>query len=148
MATLEHSNRFHMAKRIIRLIAPDFHLFSTKEIPAGSSALDLRKKTIEVGETSDEILAVACVMFQLGHLRLRDRSKFKEHSGNFKEELEDRKTLLDKLSKQGADADKLAAQWATKALQRVWYVPEGKSEDILESMIWSKSEWLNYYQSA
>lgn len=141
--SVEHSNNFHMARRIVKIIAPDFRVFATEDLQEGHAVLDLTKKTIEVPESRDEISTVALILFQLGHLRLKGLEEFDEHLGNIKDIGE--KRLIAKLSKQAAKADKLSAEWAVQVLKGVFDVAPNQALSLVEDQIWDEDEWKSYF---
>lgn len=140
--SVEHSNNFHMARRIAKVIAPDFRVFATEELPSGHAVLDLQKKTIEVPESQNDIETVALIVFQLGHLRLSQHEEFAEHFGN----IEDigAKRLISRLAKQGAKADQMAASWAVEVLQGVFAVRQSEAESLIFAQVWDEGEWRDY----
>ena len=141
--SVEHSNNFHMARRIVKIIAPDFRVFATEDLQEGHAVLDLTKKTIEVPDSRDEIKTVALILFQLGHLRLKGVEEFNEHLGNINDIGE--KRLISKLSKQAAKADKISAAWAVQVLKGVFDVAPNKAKILIEEQIWDEEEWRAYF---
>ena len=141
--SVEHSHNFHMARRIVKVIAPDYRVFATEDLEPGNSVLDLSKKTIEVPDFQDEVQTVALILFQAGHLRLKDLPGFEEHFGN----IEDigSKRLVSRLAKQGAAADRLAADWAIEVLVGVFNVSNVHANDILNGQVWDEDEWREYF---
>lgn len=141
--SVEHSNNFHMARRIVKAIAPDFRVFATEDLAPGHSVLDLTRKTIEVPDFQDEIQTVALILFQVGHIRLKNTSGLDEHFGN----LEDigTKRLISRLAKQGASADRLAADWAIEVLVGVFNVTEARAKAIIEPQVWDEEEWRDHF---
>lgn len=141
--SVEHSNNFHMARRIVKAIAPDFRVFATEELEPGHSVLDLVNKTIEVPDFQDEIHTVALILFQVGHVRLKNTAGLEEHFGN----IEDigSKRLISRLVKQGANADRLAADWAVEVLTGVFNVTEARAKAIIEPQVWNEEEWRDHF---
>lgn len=142
--SIEHSNNFHLARRIAKIIAPDFRVFATENLEPGQAVLDLKRKTVEVGESKDELISVAAILFQVGHLRLKDILEFAEHNGNISTIAGD-KRLINKMSKQGVAADQLASEWASQILANVYAVDPYKAQDLVSSYSWSEDEWKTYY---
>lgn len=144
--SIEHSNNFHLARRIAKVIAPEFRVFATENLEPGQAVLDLKYKTVEVGESKNEISTVAAILFQVGHLRLKDVPELAEHAGNITNCSGD-KRLINKLSKQGATADELAAEWAIEVLCGVYAVEAKSARDLISSYTWDEDEWKSYYST-
>jgi len=143
--SVEHSNNFHMARRIVKVIAPDFRVFATEDLEPGHAVLDLQKKTIEVPDFQNEIETVALILFQAGHLRLKttEAPDFEEHFGNISDI--GSKRLVSRLSRQGASADQFAAEWAIDVLKGVFSVSETEAKTLIEPQIWDEADWREYY---
>ena len=143
--SVEHSNNFHMARRILKIVAPDFRVFATEALRPNESVLDLAKKTIEVPDFQDEMQTVALILFQIGHLRLKDYDflNFKEHFGRIEDVGEAR--VIARLSRQGAGADRFAADWAIAVLKNVFAMEESKAKTLVEPQVWDETRWREYY---
>jgi hypothetical protein len=143
--SVEHSNNFHMARRIVKVIAPDFRVFATEDLAPGCSVLDLEKKTIEVPDFQNEIETVALILFQAGHLRLKvtQAPGFEEHFGTLNDI--GNKRLVSRLSRQGATADQYAAEWAMDVLKGIFGVSETRAKALIEPQVWDEAEWREYY---
>jgi len=143
--SVEHSSNFHTARRIVKIVAPDFRVFATEDLSPGHSVLDLKKKTIEVPDFQNEIHTVALILFQAGHLRLRnlDHAGFKEHFGEILDIGDAR--LLARLARQGAGADRFAADWAIDVLKNAFSIEESEAEALIEPQVWDESKWREYY---
>jgi hypothetical protein len=144
--SIEHSNNFHLARRIAKVIAPDYRVFATEDLSPGHSVLDLQKKTIEVAESKSELQTVSMILFQLGHIRLKGHSEFAEHFGNFGDFGNlNKKRLVAKLIKQGAKVDLLAADWAFEVLRGVFAVDSKLAKELIYSQVWDEEEWKDYF---
>jgi len=141
--SLEHSPKFHMVRRIAKVIAPDFRILARSDFHRQQSCLDLHEKTIEVSETASEFEMVGYVLFHLGHLRLMGQKKFESHFGSIQDQ--DEKALVAKLSKQGTDADHKAYQWAIDVFMGNFNVSPERAHAIISGQIWNESEWTEYY---
>jgi len=142
--SLEHFEQFHFVKRLVKIIQPQFRVFSTSNIEHNQCVLDLRLKTIEIGEGTDILTAVGAILFQAGHLRLRKDKRFKEHFGSM-DGVKDEALLISKLSAQGYLADKLALEWAISVMSSNWNLHPSKTRPIIQVLVWSESDWNNYY---
>ncbi len=145
-SSIEQSAPFNMARRLVRLVAPDFRVFATEELQQGEVILDLRKKTIEVAEGTPDLEAVAHILFQAGHLRLRSRRDLAEHFGKIQDTPET--TLISALSQQGTKADRLAYRWAFRVLCGYWNVSPDHARRLISPYVWGNSEWEEYYKHA
>ena len=143
--SVEHSSNFHTARRIVKIVAPDFRVFATEDLSPGQSVLDLKKKTIEVPDFQNENQTVALILFQSGHLRLKDvdYAGFKEHFGEILDIGDAR--LLARLARQGAGADRFAADWAISVLKNAFSIEEPEAEALIEPQVWDESKWREYY---
>lgn len=144
MSSLEHNNQFHFVKRLVKIIAPEYRVFSSENIEHDQCALDVKLKTIEIGEGTDIFKAVGAILFQAGHLRLRWDVRFKEHFGIL-ENAKDETTLISKLSAQGALADKLALEWASTVFSSNWNITSLKAREFIHPYVWSEDEWTQFY---
>lgn len=143
--SLEHSTKFHMVRRIGKIISPDFRMLARNDFARQESCLDITRKTIEVSEKATPFDAVGTVLFHLGHLRLRDQKRFAEHFGDFKASNENE--LVKRLSRQGAMADRYAAEWAIQMFVDNFNVSPERANAIVSSQAWTESEWEEYFVS-
>jgi hypothetical protein len=134
-----------MVRRIAKVIAPEFRVLARSDFDRTQSCLDLKEKTIEVGESSTEFDMVGAVLFQLGHLRLLSNPEYKDHFGKFSTERET--VLLKKLSEQGSQADKIAADWAFEIFMANFNVEPERAKAIVYGHVWSEHQWNEYYLS-
>jgi hypothetical protein len=141
---LEQSAKLHLARRVLRVVAPEFRLFVNSDLQPGQCVLDLQKRTVEVGENEDELEAVASVLFNTGHLILANNPDFAEHAGDIGDVNENR--LVTRLVSQGIKADQMAVAWAAPVLAKNWNLSELEANELLSSFSWSKNEWLHYYK--
>lgn len=144
--SIEQGHHFHLARRFVKLIAPEFRVFATDQLETDQCVLDLKAKTIEVSEDSSELQAVAGILFQLGHIRLRERKELSEHFGHIKDIGEAR--LVSRLVKQGVVADKLASDWAYNVFISNWSVDEKVAKSMVSRYVWKDTDWQSYYTSA
>lgn len=142
--SLEHNTQFHFVKRLVKIIAPEYRVFSSEALEHNHCVLDVRLKTIEIGEGTDIQTAVGAILFQAGHLRLRKDKRFKEHFGSV-DSVKDEAVLIQKLVKQGALLDRLAAEWAISIYTANWNLLPAKSRSLIQPFIWSELDWSNYY---
>lgn len=141
--SVEHTAHFHMARRIAREIAPGFRVLSTPQLSEGQVVLDLRHRTIEIPEGISPLEAVGAILFQVGHVRLRGRPDLQEHFGNA--DIKDEEVLVGLLSRQGAKADLLAANWAQGVFSSNWNIDSKAAAAIIAKYVWLEDEWREYY---
>lgn len=142
--SLEHNTQFHFVKRLVKIIAPEFRVFSSEALEKEQCVLDVRLKTIEIGEGTDIKTAVGAILFQTGQLRLRKDKRFREYFGSF-ENVKDEAILIQKLARQGALIDKLALEWAITIYSSNWHIVPAKTRTYIQPFIWSEKEWEIYY---
>ena len=145
MNSLELTGPFHTARRIAKMVAPDFRVFATSALSEGEVVLDLKSKTIEISEHTEQQKAIAAVLFQLGHIRLRSHSDLSEHFGNVLDINE--KRLINKLVRQGLQADGLAAKWASDILCLIFDTTPEQANALVDQFVWTEEEWKSYYLS-
>jgi hypothetical protein len=147
--SIEQSNEIHLVRRILRAIAPEFRLLASSNLQAGESVLDAEAKTIEVGEATPIMEAVAAMLFQIGHLCLRNDPEFELLFGvgvaqwKFTEA-----ELIDTLADLGQRADSNAARWAGEVLQDYWPVTSTRAKELMERQCWGRTEWREYFSAA
>lgn len=142
--SIEQGVHFHLARRFVKLIAPEFRALASPDLEQDACILDLTQRTIEVSESASELHAVGAILFQLGHLRLRERLELSEHFGRIPPGLTERQ-LLGRLAKQGAIADELAVDWALSVFSANWPVSEEDARAIVSRYAWDRKTWRRYY---
>lgn len=143
--SLEHDTQFHFVKRLVKIVAAEYRVFSTSELEYDQCVLDTKQKTIEIGEGTEITTAVAAILFQAGHLRLIKHNMFKDHFGDIDLKSKDEPELLKRLCIQGSTADQMALEWASTVLSSNWNIKLEKSKGILERFVWNEDEWNKYY---
>lgn len=144
--SIEQHQDFHIARRVLRSIAPEYRLVATPIIAKGAFALDHVKKTLEVAEGTAVEEAVAKILFLMGHVVLQDNPIFLPLSGkNFHRYIGREPELISALAELGAQADFLAAQWSLQMFLAFWDIPTEKAQLLIESLRWSEEEWLQYF---
>jgi hypothetical protein len=145
--SIEHTNSFHLARRIAKLVAPDFRVFATPDIKAKDVVLDIQRKTIEVGEGATPFDAAGAILFSAGHVLLYKDGRYPTHFGRVSEvSVSSDSALISILSRQGAAADRAAATWALGIFVSNWNVSIERATSILEAYAWDVKDWENYYQ--
>lgn len=145
--SIEQQQDFHVVRRILRVIAPDFRLLASADLDPGISVIDVQRHTIEVGETTEIMQAVGSMLFQIGHLMLRhNHPDFDIFFGRDLEQYEGREDeLVDKLSGLGVDADRFAYRWATEIFKAYWPIQEKKADEIVGQYCWNRDQWKEYW---
>lgn len=143
--SIEHSPKFHMIRRIAKVIAPDFRILARSDFERQESCLDLKEKTIEVSEKATPFEAVGIALFHLGHLRLKSQKRFSDHFGDFKSD--NAEEIVKRLSRQGAMADRYAAEWALSVFVGNFNVDQARAESIISAQIWSEEDYEDYFAS-
>lgn len=142
----ELTTHFQYARRLARLVAPGYRVFSTDQLRRNECVLDVRRRTIEVGEGTRDFDAVGAVLFQLGHIRLSREKEFADHFGKLTST--DEVDLLERLCKQGTKADKKASKWALEVMLGNFAVTQERAKSIIESYIWEQEMWREYYEKS
>jgi hypothetical protein len=146
--SLEHSKHFHLARRIARIVAPDFRVFTTEAIKEKEYVLDLKSKTIEIGEKTRDFEAVGAILFCVGQLRIKKSGQYPEHFGNLSLiSSQDEALIIGILSAQGEKVDRLASAWALEVFVSNWNVSVERAASIFESLTWNASEWDEFYRT-
>jgi hypothetical protein len=144
--SVEQSQDFHVVRRVAALVAPGWRLFATPRLEAGAVALDLTRRTIELGEGTGAVELVAYAMFGLGQIRQQQRVRFNEFFGRglrgWKGTDEE---LLNTLANQGVLADRDALGWARRALDAFW--PATDFSGALKNCAWQYNDWVRYFSS-
>ncbi len=132
--SLERSSQFHQVRRILKTVAPDFRILANPELNAGFSALDLKKKTIEISE-SEEIVddAVSSLLFQIGHAIWH-----KHNSVNLNQN-------ADQLAAENFLIDQFALDWGTKVLTMFFGFRYDKAHNCMTRLVWSEEDWVFYF---
>lgn len=147
--SVEQMNEFHVVRRILRALAPEYRLLASNNIQPGESVLDVTQKTIEVGETQDTFQAVSSLLFQIGHLMLKSNPEFgllfgkgiREYPGNPDE-------LIFQLASLGTRADVAAMAWASKIFESYWPLRHERIQSLLAQHVWGHEEWQEYFSAA
>lgn len=138
MTSLEQNRKVHLARRLMRLFAPDFRIVALSELPPKASALDLARRTIEISEECTVSEALAAILFSVGHLKARALGLYARHfavdTGS-----------VDELVNEGVQADSFAADWAYTQLVEVFRIEE--ADKLLELLVWDEATWRNYYEA-
>jgi hypothetical protein len=108
-------------------------------------AIDLVRKTIELGEDSSKEYLLAGSMFAVGHVRLQYRARFNEFFGRGLHKYTDEEKLISKLSAQGVLADTQATSWAADALTSFW--PAIDCSNALALYAMKRQEWVRYFST-
>lgn len=144
--SIEQQQDFHQVRRILRAVAPDFRILATSAIKPGEYALDVQRKTIEVGEGTPIMEAVGCSLFSIGHLLLRNDESFSLFFGNgISDWKKSEGELVDELAEQGVSADQAAYLWAVSTIQAYWQLSEDDAKQRIGELRSSKEEWLKYF---
>ncbi len=143
---LEQLPQFHLAKRIAKIVAPQYRLLSTPYLQKEMYALDSKKKTIEVSEQSDISTAVSQILFSLGHVLLEGESQFDLLFGKGLSGYDASKAVED-LSSLGERADSIAFEWAKSAMMAYFNYSEKDASQALSSCLWSNQDWKEYFSA-
>lgn len=147
MSSIEQYSDFHVVRRILSSVEPTFRLVANPSLIKGGVALDCRKKTIEVGEGSDMKIALAAMLFSIGHLFLKRAGRYNYLFGEglsfYKGDDSD---LIEKLISDGVEADKLAMSWASQALQLFWGMTREEALDLVSRYVWDELLWTWHFQ--
>lgn len=138
MTSLEQNRKVHLARRLMRLFAPDFRIVALSDLPEKASVLDLSRKTIEISEECSVTEALAAILFSVGHLKARSQGLYTRHFGL-------KNASLDDLITEGVQADSFAARWAYTQLVEVFHVDDASR--LLQVLVWDEATWRNYYSS-
>jgi hypothetical protein len=143
--SIEQTNDFHVCRRLARILAPEFRLFASAKVPEHSCVIDLKRKTIEVGESQDIFAAIPALLFQLGHLRLKDQAEYALFNGQGVMEWEgSTEALIEKISRQGVKADAEAMTWAASIFRSYWPSRDDITE-TLRSYMQTRAQWREYF---
>lgn len=144
--SIEQTNDFHVVRRIVRVLAPDYRLFASNRIPENACVLDVAQKTLEVGESQDVFQAIGALLFQLGQLRLKSNPRYRLFFGDgIREWPGTPEALVDKLAHLGVKVDRLASRWAAAAFRMYWPDREDIHDDIVQQYTWDFGQWREYF---
>ena len=146
MHSVEQSQDFHVTRRIAALVAPGWRLFATAGLENGAVAVDLSRRTIEIGEGTGQKELVAAAMFSLGYVRQQKSARFAELFGHGLKNWKGTSTDLTRLlAQQGALADRYAFAWAIRAVDAFW--PGSDFCSALSNFTRSRAEWERYFST-
>lgn len=140
--SIEFSNTFNIAKRILSQVAPDYTVAAAGNLKKDCSILDIKNKMILVPEHF-AYKAAATIIFYAGILRL-DEAKFPYVFGKGSYNLPDLE-LLNRLALEHSKADEEACEWAKTQMST--YYPE-INDDFMSSVSnikWSYEDWYKYF---
>lgn len=146
--SIEQTNDFHVCRRLVRIIAPDYRLFATPRVPEYACVLDVSQKTLEVGETSDVFQAIKALLFQLGHLRLRNDPRYSLFFGDdIKHWTGTPEALIETLARQGVKVDHSAAKWASSVFRSYWPDQEDIEPELFDLYVFKLGHWREYFSA-
>jgi hypothetical protein len=146
--SIEQLGDFHLVRRVLKTVAPEYRLLASSDLEAGESVLDVDRKTVEVGEATPMLEAVAAMLFNIGHLRHRDTQKFSLLFGkgvSAWQHTEDK--LINALAHAGMVVDRLSAAWAEIVFCQYWNVEPTQARTMIQRYVWSQSDWKQYFSS-
>jgi|GEM_PF-4009843 len=146
--SIEQLQDFHQIRRILRAVAPEFRTLATNNLPSGEYALDLKKKTIEIGEGTPIKEAVNLMLFSVGHVLLTSDDKYDLfHGKGIAQWTGSEQDLVENLSELGESADGIAAKWAIDTLQAYWQQTEEQAKAEIDPLRMNKREWQSYFSN-
>ncbi len=149
--SIEQTNDFHIVKRMVRTISPEYRVLASPRIPAGSCVMDAIQKTIELGESQDIPEAIAVLLFQVGHLRMSKDPRYAMFYGSGKpgKRIRDWKgtpeALIKKLATMGIKTDRAAAAWAAVTFSAYWPHLPDIYDDLASRYCWDRHQWRKYF---
>jgi hypothetical protein len=145
--SIEQRQDFHVVRRLLKVIAPDFRLLASTALAPGDSVVDVRRRTIEVGESTEIMQAVGSLLFQIGHLILHNtHPDFGIFFGRGLDQYEGKEDeLVDKLSELGVEADRFASFWAKEIFKSYWPIKEEKVDEIIDDYCMDREQWKKYW---
>jgi len=144
--SIEQHQDFHVARRVLRALAPEYRLLATPGIAAGHFAMDQTRKTLEVAEGTPVNEAVAKLLFLMGHIVLVDHATFAPLYGKGLERYKGKEDeLISALAELGEQADVTASRWAHRVFLMFWDISSENAEELLEQCKWSRQEWKKYF---
>ena len=144
--SIEQLQDFHQIRRILWVVAPEYVVLANEALHPGEIVLDVGTKHLEVGEGTDINEAVAALLFQIGHLKLRNLPEcglFFGHGvrGWVGHEVK----LINRLAHIGQKVDAFAADWAKKSFRAFFPDRESGVDNLIDSYVWKKAEWRKYF---
>lgn len=144
--SIEQYQDFHQVRRLLKVIAPEFDIFATPEIPVGSVCYDLRKKSLEIGEGTEMMQAVGALLHSIGHLILRYHPDYGLFFGRGLRDWEGTdEELITLLSTLGERADQFSRGWATQVFKAYWQQHEDQADAIIDRYCMGHDEWHSYW---
>ena len=145
--SIEQQQDFHVVRRLLKVIAPDFRLLASEAVEPGDSVIDVKRRTIEVGENTEIFQAVGSLLFQMGHLMLRhNHPDFDIFFGQDLDKWIGREDdLIEKLSGLGVEADRFASRWAKTVFIAYWPIDEMKVDEIIDQYTMNRDQWKEYW---
>lgn len=144
--SIEQHQEFHVARRILRSLAPEYRLLATENLKSGDYLLDSRLKTIEIAEKTEIIEAIAKLLFLMGHVSLEKEPVFAPLFGkNISEYKGKENELITALVELGLEADKIAASWAVNVFCSFWDISHSEAKTLIESCLMTEDEWRKYF---
>lgn len=144
--SIEQSNDFHVVRRLCKALAPEYRLLANSELKAGESILDVARKTVEVAENDDLLQALASLFFQIGHIILVPEPTLALFYGRGLGRYQGTdEMLINDLVKQGARADRIAAEWALKVFPSYFHIPKEQAHERINAMCWDEVQWREYF---
>jgi len=142
--SIEFSNTFNIAKRILKQVAPDFTVAAAGNLKKDCSILDIKNKMILVPEHF-AYKAAATIIFYAGILRL-DESKYPYvlGKGNFNIPEEE---LLNRLAVEHSKADEEACEWAKSQMELFYPEIQDNFMSSVLSIQWSYEDWYKYFNN-
>ena len=109
--SLEQQNDFIVLRRILKIISPEYVIYTRSDLHANQAVLDAEHKIISISEFTEPKRAIALALFNIG--KLRGDVKMPEASDS---DAEFDRALAASLARR----DKTAAQWAFNAYMAFW----------------------------
>lgn len=131
--SIERSPQFHQIRRILKTVAPDYRILANPGLKPGFSALDLRKKTIEIAEESSNKDSIPALIFQIGH------AIYHKHYGV---EISD---SPENLARKNVEIDAFASGWTVDVLFSFFNFKLDDARNTVNGLVWSYEDWLSYF---
>ena len=131
--SIERSIQFHLVRRILKTVAPDYRILANPGLEPGFSALDLRKKTVEIGEESIPHDSVSSLLFQIGHAIYHNRYGV-DVSGS-----------KEKLARLNSEIDQFASSWAIHVLFSYFHFKIDDARNTIGELVWDYDDWILYF---
>ena len=132
MRSIEQLKSINIARRLLRLWAPEYRIVALEGLERAVSALDRIKKTIEVSELSSEAEALAAVLFWVGSL------KYPQPEYNLD---------MSSYCLEHAEADRQAANWSMRMLILLFGFEPEAAEELISPLIWGERDYLEHFSS-